>query len=80
MQKYVEGGSVLKKAQHFQNVVNEPLVAGDDDKLILEILAPPELHLLFIHSYRLLGKKEATQVICFSPTWILYNYFFRCCG
>ena len=45
-QKYVADGSVSKKQQMYENVVNQPLITGAGEDLILTILAIPELHLL----------------------------------
>ena len=45
-QKYVSDGSHKKKQQLYQNVTNQPLITGDAGKLVLKILAVPELHLL----------------------------------
>ena len=42
----MEDGSVRAKQKLYQNVVNEPLITGDADKKVLEILCVPELHLL----------------------------------
>lgn len=43
---YVLGGSNLKKAMKFNNVVNPPLLTGPDDSLVLSIIYFPELHVL----------------------------------
>ena len=45
-QKYLSDGSHKKKQQLYQNVTNQPLITGDAGKLVLKILAVPELHLL----------------------------------
>ena len=39
-------GGDRTKAKHFKSVVNQPLLAGPDDALILDLAPPPELHLL----------------------------------
>ena len=44
--KYMESGAAKKDAQHYQNVVNKPLIVGDVSKKIVEILNIPELHCL----------------------------------
>ena len=44
--KFVENRSVMKNAQHFKNVINEPLLLGDENTLVLEKLNIPELHCL----------------------------------
>ena len=46
LQRYVSDGSKIKKQQFYQNVTNQPLITGDPDKQILNILGVPELHLL----------------------------------
>ena len=46
LQKYVSDGSHKKKQQLYQNVTNQPLITGDAGKLVLKILAVPELHIL----------------------------------
>ena len=43
---FVDGGANKKTQKRFQNVTNPPLLTGSDDKLVLDILAVPELHLL----------------------------------
>ena len=45
-QLFVEAGGDKKKQKEFQNVVNEPLLGGDPNDLILGSVAPPELHLM----------------------------------
>ena len=45
-QKYVEAGADPKKQQQFQNVTHPPLITASLEKLILESLNVPELHLL----------------------------------
>ena len=42
----MSAGSILAKAKHTGNVVHPPILSGADDILILDILPPPELHLL----------------------------------
>lgn len=43
---YVKGGSNLKQAMKYNNVVNPPLLTGQDDCLVLSIIYFPELHVL----------------------------------
>ena len=45
-QKYLANGEVKKDAQHFQNVVNPPLLVGESSTKVIEILNIPELHCL----------------------------------
>ena len=40
---YVKGGR--KNAQKYFNCINEPLITGDDDDRIIDIIPPPQLHL-----------------------------------
>ena len=42
----MSAGSILAKAKHTGNVVHPPILSGANDTLILDILPPPELHLL----------------------------------
>ena len=39
-------GSVKKDAKLYINCINQPLLTGDDNALIIDICAPPELHLM----------------------------------
>ena len=43
---FLSAGSNLAKAKHTANVVHPPILSGANDTLILDILPPPELHLL----------------------------------
>ena len=43
---YVAAGSKKKTQAKFQNCVKPNLLAGDPDILVMNILFPPELHLL----------------------------------
>ena len=43
---YKEAGCPKTKACDYFNAINEPLFDGDDDTTILEIIPPPELHLM----------------------------------
>ena len=45
-QKFLESGGNKKNAKFYQNVINKPLLTGDDDTKTLEVLNPPELHLM----------------------------------
>ena len=45
-QKFVDDGANGKKQKLFQNFINEPLLAGDPETLVLLLLMIPELHLL----------------------------------
>ena len=42
----MESGGNKKNAKFYQNVINKPLLTGDDDTKTLEVLNPPELHLM----------------------------------
>ncbi|PAA90668.1 hypothetical protein BOX15_Mlig012066g1 [Macrostomum lignano] len=55
-QQFQAAGQVRAKAKNFKNCVNMPLLPGDDDKEVLMLLPPPELHLLLGVSNRLLDK------------------------
>ena len=43
-QAYCEAGSPYKRQMDFQNIVNPPLLTGDPDQLVLDILNLPSLH------------------------------------
>ena len=45
-QAFRQSGGVLAKAKLTSNVVHNPIISGPNDKLILDIIPPPELHLL----------------------------------
>ena len=45
-EKYVEDGAKSKQQQHYQNVVNQPLITGPPEKLVLDLLNCPSLHIL----------------------------------
>ena len=46
LQKYVEDGAKTKEQQHYQNVVNPPLITGPPEKPVLLLLNCPSLHIL----------------------------------
>ncbi len=53
-QRFCNSGANLKNAQHFLNCIHLPLLLLDDTTLVLDIIPPPELHLLlgaFNHLY-----------------------------
>ena len=43
---YKDAGSILINAKNYKNCINEPLLPGDANERILDICAPPELHLM----------------------------------
>ena len=45
-QDFVHSGAKKSKAMKFSNVINEPVLSGSPDKLVLDLLNIPELHLL----------------------------------
>ena len=45
-QKFLENGANRRSAKMYQNVVNRPLLIGEDEVKTLEILNPPQLHLM----------------------------------
>ena len=58
--KFKESGSNLKNAKKFFNVVNTPLIIGEDDDLVIDLIPPPELYLLlrpFNHIWKNLSDK-----------------------
>lgn len=44
--KWCDSGKEKKNAKHFMNCVNLPVFVGDENTLILDLIPPPELHLL----------------------------------
>ena len=44
-QKYLEAGSPNRRQADFQNLVNEPLLSGDENDLVIDKLNPPSLHI-----------------------------------
>ena len=49
----MSNGDNTKKQKLFENVINQPLITGASDNLILKIFAIPELHLLIGKNYYL---------------------------
>ena len=45
-QKFLESGARSKDQQHFQNLVNSPLITGPEDLPVLSLLNCPSLHIL----------------------------------
>ena len=45
-QKFIDSGGNKKNAKNYQNVINKPLLTGEDNTKTLEVLNPPELHLM----------------------------------
>ena len=45
-QKYLDSGAKKSTAKKFQNVVNKPLLTGEDSLKTLEVLNPPQLHIM----------------------------------
>lgn len=43
---WVKNGSKKKDAKNYQCCINPPIFSGDDSKKILDIIPPPELHLM----------------------------------
>ena len=43
---FLEAGAVKSKAMKYSNVINEPLLTGNPEALVLDLLNIPELHLL----------------------------------
>ena len=44
--KFLESGANMRSAKMYQNVVNKPLLIGDDERKTLELLNPPQLHIM----------------------------------
>ena len=59
-QKYVATGCPKPRAQHFSNFINQPLLIGDDDMLLLMILHMPGLHILTGNVTKLIETLEKT--------------------
>ena len=45
-QSWTDAGSKMKDAKKHGNVVHPPLLSGEPDQQVIEILPPPELHLM----------------------------------
>ena len=45
-QAFVDTGSPYLRQSNYQNIVNIPLLTGDPERLVLDMLNPPSLHLL----------------------------------
>jgi hypothetical protein len=58
-QAYRNAGSVLRTAKDFFNCVHSPLLSGDDSLTLLELIPPPELHLLLGVANKLLDELNA---------------------
>ena len=43
---WVEDGSIDTRSKKFQNMRHLPLLQGEPDKLVLDLVAIPELHLV----------------------------------
>ena len=43
---WVNSRTRQEKAKHYGNVIHMPILSGDPDTLVIDILPPPELHLL----------------------------------
>ena len=46
VQKYDESGAQSRQQQFYQNVVNPPLITGPPDRVVLDLLNCPSLHIL----------------------------------
>ncbi len=44
--EFNKAGRIWNKAQKFENCINEPLLDGEDETEILDVIPPPELHLM----------------------------------
>ena len=49
---FVDSKCKRKDQKRFQNVVNDPLITGDPDDLILGLVALPELHIMIGMRYQ----------------------------
>lgn len=43
---FEENGSKKKKANNYKNSIHPPIFTGDDNDLVLDVIPPPQLHLL----------------------------------
>ena len=43
--KFIEDGAQIKDAKDYKNVINSPILDGEDEAKVIEILPIPELHL-----------------------------------
>ena len=44
--KFLENAAIMRSAKLYQNVVNKPLLTGEDEMKTLELLNPPQLHIM----------------------------------
>ena len=58
-ENYISSGADKKNAANHQNVVNKPLICGDPDSKIEEIMTLPELHIMTGIAGKLLGELES---------------------
>ena len=59
-QAYLDAGSPYPRQQNYQNIVNIPLLTGDHERLVLDMLNPPPLHLLLGVVNNLIESMETT--------------------
>ena len=60
---FMENGAEWKHSKDYKNVTNPPLITGEDDTLMLDILFLPELHIMTGVTEKIL---KAMEKLCFS--------------
>ena len=58
--KYQEAGAKKKNSKSFMNVVNEPLLKGEAEDFVIDLLNPPELHCMTGVTGKLVKEMEQT--------------------
>ena len=77
---YTEAGSKVRTQQLYQNFTNHPLITSLPDKLIIEILAVPELHLLLGVVNKLMDEIESQVFLSKSDGKEFMDNFLKSAG
>ena len=77
---YTEAGSKAKTQQLYQNFTNHPLITSLPDKLIIEMLAVPELHLLLGVVNKLMDEIESQVFLSKSDGKEFMDNFLKSAG
>ena len=59
-QSYLDAGSPYHRQSDYQNIVKIPLLTGDPDRLVLDMVNPPALHLLLGVISKLIDSMESS--------------------
>ena len=72
-----DAGMPLRRAQQFQNCVDMPLLEGPDTTLVLDLIPPPELHLMLGVVNRIFDKLNDSWGEDRAYKWGIENYIVR---